>query len=179
MAGIQLSNIKYAGQSLTPAQVRGQGVQIRISGLAKTLTALRAFEPEIYKALNRDIRKSLNRVKQGAVAIAGGTYKVKIRNTGERPGGSITAVMGAQPGGKNDWSEPATKAVIFEFAAKGNTAQARGAIDHFQNLYGSPGRFLWATYDALEESINADITGGIRDAERILQAKLDAAGEAY
>jgi hypothetical protein len=54
------------------------------------------------------------------------------------------------------------------------------AIQSFASRFGKPGRFLWAEWDAQGgERISEEVAAGIRDAERILQAKLDAAGEAY
>lgn len=157
---------------------KGHSSEIRISGLAETLTALKGFEPEVYKALNKSLRAPLKNLASTASARYGGTYKVKLRTTGKSVGGSVTAVMGPQKS-RNDWTSPASKALVMEFAKNGKTPQARGMIDFFQSYFGSPGRFLWNTWDSMSNSVQTDIAESIKQAEAELQRRLDSAGEGY
>ena len=153
---------------------------IKITGVGQTMTALKAFEPDVYKALRKGIREKLRSVGRGASTRYGGKYKVSIRDAGRKPGGSITGVMGPQPKGRNDWSSPQTRAVIFEFAQNATRPGTRAAIDSFQSRFGSPGRFLWEEWDSQGgKRISEEIEVDIRAAEKVLQAKLDAAGEGY
>jgi len=152
---------------------------IRITGIKQTMAALKAFEPDVYKALRKTIRTRIQSVGRGASGRYGGKYRVSIRDAGKNPGGSITAVAGPRSG-QNDWSSPATRAVIFEFAQNASRPGMWAAIQSFESRFGKPGRFLWAEWDAQGgERISDEAAAEIRDAERILQAKLDAAGEAY
>ena len=161
---------------------------VEITGVKQTMAALKAFEPEVYKAMRKTIRTRIKSVATGAAGRyqsssgGGGKYKVSIRDAGKRPGASITAVMGVQKG-RNDWSDPQSRAVIFEFAgsrSRGKTPGIAAAIASFQAKYGAPGRFLWEEWDSQGgQKISEEVEAEIRDAERILQAKLDAAGEGY
>ena len=153
---------------------------IKITGVGQTMTALKAFEPEVYKVLRKGIRTKLRSVGRGASGRYGGKYKVSIRDAGRRPGASVEGVMGPQPKGRNDWSSPQTRAVIFEFAQNATRPGTRAAIQSFQTRFGSPGRFLWEEWDSQGgKRISEEIAGDIREAEKVLQAKLDAAGEGY
>lgn len=167
---------KVVGQS-----GKGFSAELRVEGVAETIQALRAFEPEVYKSLRKSIKAELTRVQRGATGRYGGIYKTSMRNTGRSAGGAVTAVMGPQLN-KNDWSAPATKAVIFEFAEKGKTPQAQATVNTFKELFGrgpNKGKFLWAEWDSISDSVLANIELGIRDAEATLQKNLDSAGEAF
>lgn len=157
---------------------KGYSAEVRVEGLKETMAALKAFEPEIYKALRKQIREELKRLASGASSRYGGNYAVSIRDTGKRAGGAVYARMPARSS-MNDWSAPATRAVIMEFAKNGKTPQAQGMIDFFQSYFGSPGRFLWAEWDEVKSDVMTNIEGAIRDAERTLQERLDAAGVSY
>lgn len=158
------------------AERDGSGLSIQIKGLKQTMAALKAFTPEVYRVLRKRIRTRLKSVASGAKGRYGGIYKVSIKDAGRNPGGSVFAVVGPKAN-KNDWSSPATKAVIGEFAAKGKTPQAEGFV-RYMDIFGAPGRFLWEEWDS-NPDIEKEIEADIRDAERRLQATLDAAGESY
>ena len=158
---------------------KGFSAEIRVEGLKETMAALKTFEPEVYKALRKSIRTELKRVEGLAGRIGGGSYKVTMKDAGKRPGGGVTGI----PGNKqhlNDWSAPATRAVIMEFARRGKTPQAQSMIDSYQARYGSPGRMLWRAWDSgLGDEVLRNIDEAIRDAETTLQARLESAGEAF
>lgn len=175
------SYVKYGGKRVTPGEVKADTNWIRLEGMSETMNALRAFEPEVYKQLTKLVRSSVNRVKQGAQAIYGGKYVVRTSYVGKRPSGSVTAIMGAKKS-PNDWSDPATKAVVFEFAgtrSSGATPQMKGALRFFDTFYGRPGRFLWSAYDSIKGDIERDLKNGMATAERELQRRLDSAGEGF
>lgn len=162
------------------ASGRGYSAEVRIAGLKETLDAIKGFEPELYKALRKQIREVLKRLASGARSRYGGNYGVSMRDAGRKPGGTVFARVGPKMlANRNDWSEPATRAVIMEFAKTGKTPQAQGMIDYFHSYFGAPGRFLWAEWDEAGDEAMAEIEQAIRDTERTLQARLDAAGVSY
>ncbi len=154
---------------------------IRITGVAKTVKALREIEPEVAKRMNTTIRKALSVTSAGAKQrYPKGAWSVNI-NT-KKILGSISARSGLRL--DNDWgnSAPGVKAAIFEFAGSrqpGRTPQARGLIKSLTERYGQPGRFLWDSWDDTGKEALNTIEQAIRSAERELQMKLDAAGETY
>lgn len=155
---------------------------IRIDGVKQTVAALKAFAPEIQKTMNVTIRAALNDVRTGAQArYPKGSWQINI-NT-KKILGSIAARSGGGRVAKR-WedSSPGVKAAIFEFAGKnqpGKTPQAQGLIKSLNARYGAPGRFLWDSWDTNGKDTLDTIANAVRKAERELQAKLDAAGEAY
>lgn len=155
---------------------------IEIRGVKQTIAALKAFEPEIHKALNKTIRTAMNEVKAGAQGrYPSGAWVVRVN--AKNLLGTIRTAPGSSAGAKS-WREasPGVKAAIFEFAGKyqpGKTPQAKGLIDSLNSRYGSPGRFLWDAWDAQGEAALATIKQAVLDAESVLQSNLDAAGESY
>jgi hypothetical protein len=156
----------------------GTSANIRVDGVKATVNALKTFEPELHKALNKSIRKSLNVVK----ARAQGKYpegQWAVQLTTKRLLGSIYARGGSVTG---RWGESAggVKASIFEFVGSrtmGDTPQAKGLIKSLTTRYGQPGRFLWAAWDEVGDTALEQIRVAVKTAESELQARLDARGE--
>lgn len=153
---------------------------IDIKGVKQTVTALKAFTPEIHKALNKTIRQALATTRVAASSrYPGGAWGVRI-NT-KRILGSVGTTGGAL--GSN-WAEssPGVKAAIFEFAGStqpGMTPQARAMIESLNSRYGKPGRFLWDAWDETGHVALERIRIAVKEAERELQAHLNATGEAF
>lgn len=154
---------------------------IRIDGVKETTRALQAFEPEIKKRLNKTIRQALEIVKGGAeMRYPKGAWQIRINTRNIL--GSITTKPGTVGGRRWGDADPGVRAAIFEFAGstgKGATPQAAGLIESLNIRYGQPGRFLWAAWDANGKAALDTIRDAVYLAERELQTKLDAAGEAY
>jgi len=159
---------------------RAGGAEIQIEGLEETLKALRGFEPDILKRLNKTIRSSLTNVaKVAEMSIRetghgkGRNYSVRMRSTGRRTGGRILALT--------------KEAAMFEFAGtKRSNAKRSGPITpqgaamvRWLGGFGAPGRFLWDSYDLQAHATDRDIRKSIDDAEHELQRHLDGIGEAY
>lgn len=159
-----------------------QGTNIRIDGVKQTVAALKAFEPDLLKAMNKEIRQSLAPVRQRAKGIyPGGAWSININS--KKILGSIAASAG---GGldPNSWgnSGAGTKAAIFEFIGSrymGKRPQVTGLIASLERRYGSPGRFLWQAWDEMGSGVLDNIEEAVRGAERDLQANLDSAGEGF
>lgn len=154
---------------------------IGITGVGATVRAIREFEPEIKTRMDRTIRTALNKTRDGARArYPHGDWVVRVNRK------NLLGAIAARGGGgrAERWGEsaPGTRAAIFEFAGSrtsGSTPQVRGLIDSLNRRYGSPGRFLWDAWEATGERALETIRGAVLQAEAELQAKLDAAGEAY
>lgn len=159
-----------------------QGTNVRIDGVKQTVAALKAFEPDLLKAMNKGIRQALAPIRARAKGIyPGGQWSINL-NT-KKILGSVSAAAG---GGLNpqSWggSAPGTKAAIFEFIGSrysGKRPQVLGLIESLERRYGAPGRFLWAAWDESGDQALQDIEAAVKAAERDLQANLDAAGERY
>lgn len=160
-----------------------QGTNIKIEGVKATIKALKEFEPDLQKAMNKEIRSALTMVREGAKSrYPKGAWSLRL-NTKNILGTVIATGGGSNWDGKN-WSDiaPGVRAAIFEFAGSvqgGRTPQARGLIDSLNRRYGTPGRFLWASWDANGRDVLDKIEAAVRSAERDLQANLDSAGEGY
>lgn len=153
---------------------------IQINGVKETVEALRAFEPELRKRLNKEIRAALNLVKHGAESrYPKGAWRIKISTKNIL--GSITTQAGTR---EKVWgnSSAGVRAAIFEFAGsvqEGRTPQAKAMIASLNARYGGTGRFLWDAWDDNARAVLTDIKLSVEAAERDLQASLDAAGESY
>jgi hypothetical protein len=152
------------------------GGGVRIEGLDNTIKALRYLEPEIFKELRGAVQKAAKTTAAAASALRpGARYKTSFRASGKFPGGRIIGQMGAQSS-RNDWSDPATRSVIFEFAKTGRTPQSAAAIDSFQSRYGSPGRFLWEAWDRQEDTYLSDVNAAVDKAAAAIQRRLETVG---
>lgn len=158
------------------------GQAIEVTGIRGTVRALKAFTPEMHKALNKTIRTALNDVKAGAEGrYPKGAWVVRINTRNML--GSIRTAPGTV-GDAKSWGEtsPGVRAAIFEFAGKyqpGATPQAKAMIASLNARYGSPGRFLWDAWDDRGKAALDTIKQAVLTAERNLQAELDAAGESF
>jgi hypothetical protein len=150
----------------------GVAVGIQFDGLSDLLVALKTFEPDVYERLRVSLRDSMRKVSVRAKMSHKAKHSIAVRPTGRSVGASLVAMPGPRAS-KNDWSAPETRAVIFEFAATSKKPQAKAAIASFESRFGSPGRFLWAAYDAEAPAVNADILSELNKAQDTLQRRLD------
>lgn len=158
------------------------GANIQIQGVRQTVNALIAFEPALKDRLNDEIKVALRNVSDRARSkYPKGSWGVSV--TRKKILGSVYARSGRRGDRWGDSSTaPGVRAAIFEFAGsrgEGTTPQARGMIRSLNERYGSPGRFLWSSWDELGRGVLLDIQMSVREAERDLQATLDRAGESY
>lgn len=158
----------------------GTGSNIQILHVKETITALKDFEPDLYKKLNTQIRRELNVIKNITKGkYPKGEWQVQI-NTKRILGSIRTRPGSSNP--KQRWGEadPGVRASIFEFAGSrtmGETPQAAGLIDSLTRRYGQPGRFLWSAWDEKGKTAIANIERSVKAAERELQLRLDERGE--
>lgn len=154
---------------------------IEVKGAAATVRALKVFEPELAKGLNKTIRTAMNQVAAGARAnYPKGAWSVRINQKNLL--GSVMARGGGARASRFGESAPGIRAAVFEFAGKyqpGKSPQAKGMIESLNARYGSPGRFLWASWDAQKDQVLDTIRQAVVSAEIDLQSALDAAGESY
>lgn len=156
---------------------KGYSAEIRITGLEETIAALRSLAPDVLKRLNREMRGIGRLIASDAARSAppGHTliYRVRMRQRGKKAGMSVMAVD--------------RDTAIFEFAGTkmrnraGNgppTPQGLAMIN-WLNGFGSPGRFLWDSWDRNKDRIEASIRESMAGAERELQERLNAAGEVF
>lgn len=161
---------------------KGASSNIRVENVKETITALAAFEPEIHKRLNVQIRKAMGRIKTRAQGkYPAGAWQVQLNK--KRILGSIRTTPGSSLDATR-WGEaaPGVRAAIFEFAGSrsaGATPQARGLIKSLNARYGQPGRFLWAAWDEQGNAVLEEIRASVKSAERELQSRLDSRGESY
>lgn len=155
---------------------KGFSAEIRIEGLEDTIAALRALEPDVLKRLNRTLRTAANKVASEAAGagVSGHkmSYRVTNRQRGKKAGMSIIAAD--------------RDTAIFEFAGSlmrsrdGGPITPQGAgMVRWLDEFGKPGRFLWAAWDSQKVRFEADVSSAMAEAERELQAHLNAAGEGF
>lgn len=155
-------------------------LDLRVAGIKQTITALRNLAPDVKKEMDGEIREIMGTVKAGAESrYPKGSWTVKLNS--RRLFGSVEATAGGDRD-PNSWdkSGPGVKAAVFEFAGKyqpGQTPQAKAMIDSLNARYGSPGRFLWDSWDANKTRALAEIRDAVKRAEAKLQTQLDAAGD--
>jgi hypothetical protein len=142
----------------------GYAVRVQIDGVANTVRALRTLAPDLSRRMRAKLRAAGGRIARFADAKAPdnakGGYKVRIRTKSrDRFAVSVLAIS------KN--------AAIFEFAANAKTAQGAALIARLSK-FGSPGRFLWDAWDALGGQVQDEMRMTIAEAERALQARIDA-----
>jgi len=162
---------------ITTSEGRGLSSEIRVEGLDSTLAALRAFQPDVLKAMNERIRAALTRVMRradssGPEQVKGG-YVIRSSSRGKRAGMRIVA--------------QSRDAAIFEFAGTRGlsrmggpiTPQGAAMVRWLDRDFGKPGRILWAAWDREEAATLREVKDAIHDAERQLQRHLDATGVGY
>lgn len=154
-------------------------LDLRVAGVKATITALRNLAPDVKREMDREIRSVMSTVKAGAESrYPGGAWSVKLN--AKRLFGSVEAISGGERGDTWRDSGPGVKASVFEFAGKyqpGKTPQAKAMIDSLNARYGSPGRFLWDSWDDNKTRALAQIKDAVLRAERELQTRLDTAGD--
>ena len=145
---------------------RGFSSEIRVTGIEDTVAALRRLEPDVLRAMQREIREALTKVKAAAAgsapAPALGTYVIRSSMRGKKAGMRLMA------GDKYT--------AIFEF---GPITPQGAAMVRWLDGFGAPGRFLWAAWDARKGEFEAELKAAIGKAERELQSALGRAGEAF
>ena|GEM_PF-1412886 len=165
----------YSGK-VTGASGQGFSAEVRVEGLEQTIAALRALEPEALKRMNKTIRASLTKVKNAASASGPPghrmSYRIRASSRGKRVGMRLMAAD--------------KETSIFEFAGAKGRSRSGGPITpqgaamvKWLDGFGKPGRFMWQAWDEHKAAFERDLKGAIGDAEHVIQAKLDAAGEGW
>jgi hypothetical protein len=157
-------------------------LEFNIGGYSEVMNAIRQTEPAIKKKMDKQIRDALNITKKVAKSTyPAGDWVVKINK--KSLFGSIQTTPGSAYGVDSWANAPAgAKAAIFEFIGtkySGDRSQVLGTIKSLNDRYGQPGRFLWGAWDYVGDEVLDRIGNAVKQAERELQASLDAAGESY
>lgn len=155
---------------------KGFSSEIRVEGLEETIAALRALEPDVLKRTQATIRKAVMDI--GVAASSRGpsghklSYRVRTSARGKRAGMSIRALD--------------RDTAIFEFAGSKGLSRSGGPITpqgaamvRWLDGFGQPGRFLWQAWDEHKDAFEAELKRAMGEAERELQAHLNAAGEVF
>jgi len=160
-------------------------LEISIKGLDQTVAALKAFEPDVLKAMNREIRGVVNVLRGAATgkysATGGGAgYALRSSSRGKKVGMRVTAIHSTGSSG-SAWSSEGRLSAILEFYGKAGSKsqQAQTCTATLNARYGQPGRFLWSSWDEQKGSAIPAIEAAVRKAETQLQATLDAQGIGY
>ena len=165
---------------------KGFSAEVTISGLDETVALLKAFEPDVLKSMNREIRGVMNILKgaaEGKYSATGGGagYAIRSSSRGKKVGMKVVAIGSSSGGSGSDWSQEGRLSAILEFYGKvgAKSAQAITCTSTLNARYGQPGRFLWDSWDAQKGSAVSAIEAAVRKAETQLQATLDAQGVSY
>jgi hypothetical protein len=154
-------------------------LDLRVGGVKATIAALRNLAPDVKREMDREIRSVMTTIKAGAESrYPAGAWSVKLN--AKRLFGSVEAIGGGERADTWRDSGPGVKAAVFEFAGKyqpGKTPQAKAMIASLNARYGSPGRFLWDSWDENKTRALAQIKTAVLRAESELQTRLDSAGD--
>lgn len=151
----------------------GWQVRLQIDGVTNTVRALRTLAPDISKRMLKELRQAGNRIARGAQSkfaeaegpsASKGDYAVRMR-TRRQKGSEARFSVGVYAKSKN--------AAIFELAAASKTPQGAAMVSWLDS-YGSPGRFLWDTWDEIGGEVQDAMRMSIARAESELQARIDA-----
>lgn len=154
------------------------GLELEVDGVKSTIAALRNVTPDVKKRLDTTIRAALKWVESGAKSrYPKGAWSIRINQRALF--GSIAARSGGERASSWSQSAPGVKAAVFEFAGKfqpGATPQASAMIESLNRRYGSPGRFLWSSWDSNSTAVLDTVREAVYQAERELDARLKAGG---
>lgn len=172
------------------------GAGIRIEGFEQTMNALRQLAPELYKQMAAMIRAELRKVASGAASKRGASvYGTRFKVNSQVARGSVfvrgaqkltsrTTISGGEVSVRTSGKtyrglSPNAKAAAFEFWGHnqpGKTPQARATTAALNAKYGTPGRFLWSTWDELggNAAFEAKMREVAQDAEGFVQGIIDS-----
>ena len=162
------------------------GAAIDVANIPQTRGLLARFEPDLMKRLDSRLGAVTRDIKSGAQALfertgaTGTAYRVKSRNSVGRSRSRSRPSPAACSAGEKWSSEPGVLAAIFELMAAPRDAQpqnverVRSLIRTLNERYGTPGRFLWETWDERGEGALKEVDAAVREAEAEYTARLRA-----
>ena len=141
------------------------GAEIVIDGLEETLAALERLEPTLRRHTEKDLRHVVSSVAAGA---AGRVHS--------RSGDTAAGYRVRSRRGMLQIHNRSVGAAILEFAGRvspqGKTPQGRSLIETLNAQYGSPGRILWAEWDAQQARVLSEVEAAVARAEAEIQARI-------
>lgn len=161
--------------------------EVDVASVAQTRALLTRFEPDLLKRLDRRLTRVASIVKAGAqsrferTGASGAAYRIRTRNQKGRFIKSVTTAPGSASGGEKWSGEPGVLAAILELMAGVRDAQpqnvprTKNLISTLTSRYGSPGRFLWDSWDEHEAVAMQDVESAIREAEEEYSARMEGA----
>ena len=165
--------------------MEGLGTTVDIDGLPETRALLRQLQPELLKRLDsriggvaKELMGNASASFSATGASSSGAYVIKSRTSVSSVSRSVMTAPGSVPKGQKWSSEPGVLASIFEFANKvdkakpANRKRVESLIATLNSRYGSPGRFLWDSWDSMKDSAHREVAAAVAEAEASLSARL-------
>jgi hypothetical protein len=161
----------------------GPSLAVSTEHLTETRQLLRKFDPDLLKRLDAVTQIAARRLKAGAESTfnktgALGGYRIATRRSYAVTSTVVTTARGSVPRGERWSTAPGVLAAIFELMAgvrdamPQNVKRVMSLVETLEARYGSPGRFLWDTWDYQKAETMAEIGAGIRALEDEYTAKL-------
>lgn len=143
------------------------GKLVTATGLKSTQEALKAIDPLLSKAMDRELRGAVNQVRSKARSLA-------PARTGDLRRGIVTRKGSARRRGQVDWQVRSTtrQGAILELAAAGHTKRGRSLVATLNARYGSPGRFVWEAWDQTKSGVYGRIAATVRQTEDLINTRL-------
>ncbi len=129
------------------------GAEITVENLDEVRDALERVEPALRRALDRDLREAVRTVA-GAAA----------RKVHSRSGATAAGYKVSRRAGGWRIANRTRGAAILEFAAVPHSVQGAHLIATLEEQYGSPGRILWDSWDALAPWVEDRVRDLVDDA---------------
>lgn len=163
-------------------------LRIDAEGMQETVRHLRKFEPELYKQMQRDIKKepglqeSMAGIKsqipsisplsgmnhQGRTAYQGAKVKVASRPSNRLGQGSYRTIV------RIDTVSPSSGIgfEIVDLVGRGRNANSAKARSMQSALGGSPSRYVWKGFGDRKEGINKAVVAVVERYSKIVNTKL-------
>lgn len=144
------------------------GNVVNVIGLESTQRVLKAIDPQLVKAMDREIRGAVNKIRTTSRSLA-------PARTGALRRGIVTRKGNARGRSSVAWQVRSNtkQGGILEFAAQGHTKRGRALVATLNERYGAPGRFVWEAWDRDKSAVYTSMKATILTAEDVIQRRLD------
>jgi len=140
------------------------GAEIVVDGLGAVRNALYDIDPALRRRFDRDLKKAIDTVAQTAA-----------REVDSRTGDTAAGYKVTRRGDTFKITNKTLGALILEFWNAPRCPQGEHLIATLNEKYGSPGRVLWGSWDAMNGWVLDQVRDIVDDAEFEIQKQLDAA----
>lgn len=146
-------------------------LSVKVEGAVESAQALEEMREDLEKLTVSAVGSAMREIHAGAVMRAPGSLAGDIQlETLEPENGEAFAYR---------IKATSAPAAILEFAgsaSRGLTPQGMSLIETLDARYGTPGRFIWASWDASSRAVESAVEAAVKDTGANAQAKLNAAG---